>query len=76
MKRFGLGMLWGVAGYLLGAVAGYYLLGQLSSNTHDRAVEAAMTAAFVFGPLAGFLAFVVGFLRAGRAGDPPGTRAS
>ena len=76
MKRFGLGMLWGVTGYLLGAVAGYVLVAQLSGNTHDRGVEAAMTAAFVAGPLAGLVAFVAGFVRAGREGAPPGTRAS
>ena len=66
MRRFGIGVLWGVAGYVVGAVAGNFLVTAFSSNTHDRSVEAAMTAAFVLGPLAAVTAFVAGFLRAGR----------
>jgi len=38
---------------------------QMSSNTFDLDVEAAMTGAFVFGPLVGLVAFVVGAWRAG-----------
>ncbi|HEX8692907.1 MAG TPA: hypothetical protein VF746_10835 [Longimicrobium sp.] len=46
----------------------------LSSNTHDGDVEAAMTAAFVCGPLAALIGFVVGLVRSGRrmpAGQGP-----
>jgi divalent metal cation (Fe/Co/Zn/Cd) transporter len=45
-------------GYLVGAVGGYAAVQSLSSNTHDRAVEAAMTGAFVTGPLIAVLALV------------------
>jgi hypothetical protein len=48
------------------AFAGYFLISWFSSNTHDRSVEAAMTAAFVFGPFAALIAFIVGVVRAGR----------
>ncbi|MGE3646381.1 MAG: hypothetical protein AB7F96_21250 [Beijerinckiaceae bacterium] len=40
-----------IAGYLTGAFGGGWLVSVLSSNTHDRAMEAAMTGAFVLGPL-------------------------
>ena len=66
MKRFGLGLLYAIGGYLVAAVAGYFLIGQFSSNTHDHSVEAAMTSAFVFGPLGAVVAFIVGFIRGGR----------
>jgi len=66
MKRFGMGLLWAVAGYLLVAVASYFLVLQLSSNTHDRSVEAAMTSVFFFGPMGAVIAFVIGFIRGAR----------
>ncbi len=65
MKRFGWGLLCAIGGYMVAAVVGYFLVGQLSSNTHDRSLEMAMTAAFVFGPLGAIVAFVVGFVRGG-----------
>lgn len=67
MKRFGIGLICGIAGYAIAAFAGYFLVGILSSNTHDRSVEAAMTSVFVFGPLGAVLGFVLGFFLAGRA---------
>jgi hypothetical protein len=42
-------------GYTAGALLGFFGVDLLSGNTHDRSVEAAMTAAFVTGP-AGALA--------------------
>jgi hypothetical protein len=69
LRRVGFGILWGVAGYLGGAFGGGWLVTQLSSNTFDRDMEAAMTGAFVIGPLVGILAFVIGAWRAGRAPD-------
>ena len=66
MKRFGIALLFAIVGYLVAAVAGYFLVVQLSSNSHDRSVEAAMTSAFVFGPLGAVVAFIVGFIRGGR----------
>jgi hypothetical protein len=65
MKRFGMGLLWAVAGYLLAAVAGYFLVLQLSS-TQDRVVEAAMTSVFFIGPMGAVVAFIIGFIRSGR----------
>jgi len=64
MRRFLIGLLWAVPGYIVGAFAGGYLVSLLSSNTHDRSVEAAMTGAFVLGPLAAIIAFAIGALRA------------
>jgi len=66
MRRFGIAVLCAIAGYLVAAVASYFLVGVLSSNMHDRSVEAAMTSVFFFGPLGALVAFVVGFFRAGR----------
>lgn len=65
MRRIGFGILWGIAGYLCGAFGGGLLISQLSSNTFDGDVEAAMTGAFVTGPLVGVIAAVFGAVRAG-----------
>jgi len=75
MKRFALSLLCAICGYLVSAVLGYFLIGQFSSNTHDLSVEAAMTSAFVFGPLGAVLAFVVAFILIGgtsRSTSPEG----
>lgn len=64
-----LGLAGAVAGYLIGAVGGALLINLLSSNTHDRSVEAAMTGAFVTGPLLALVGCVLGALRA-RRGPP------
>jgi hypothetical protein len=69
LRRFGFGVLWGVPAYLVGAFGGGYLMSLLSSNTHDRSVEAVMTGAFVLGPLSAFAGFAVGAIRA----PTPGT---
>lgn len=50
-------------GFLVAAVLGYVLVNLLSSNQHDRSVEAAMTALFVAGPLGAIVAGVVVFFR-------------
>lgn len=73
MRRFGIGLLWALGGYPLGAFVGYLLIAWLSPNMHDRSVEAAMTAAFVFGPLGAVIAFVAGVVRAGRRPRPAGS---
>jgi hypothetical protein len=62
VKRIGLAFLLAIAGYVLAAVAGYWLTGLLSGNVHDAPVEAAMTSAFVWGPLGAVVAFVLGFV--------------
>lgn len=50
-----------IVGYVAGALVGWGAIGLFSSNTHDRSLEAAMTAAFVTGPLGALVALVVGF---------------
>ena len=71
LRRFLIGLLWAVPGYLVGAFGGGYLLYAVSANQHDRSVEAAMTGAFVLGPLCAIIAFVVGAVRAkARVGTP------
>jgi len=67
MRRFGFGLVFALGGYLVAAVAGYLAISLLSSNTHDRSLEAAMTGAFVFGPLGALAAFIAGFVRGGRS---------
>ena len=66
MKRFAIALLCGVGGYATVASASYFLIEQFSSNVHDRAIEAAMTSVFVFGPLGAIVAFIVAFVRLGR----------
>lgn len=56
-----------VAGYLAGAMLGYLAITLLSGNTHDKALEAAMTAAFVAGPLGAIAGLVVALMRGRRA---------
>ena len=70
MRRVGIALLHAIVGCAIGAFAGYFLVQALSSNVHDRAVEAAMTAAFVTGPLCAVVGFVVGLVR-GRGSPPP-----
>ena len=65
MKRLGRALRYAAAGYVVAAVVGYFLILQFSANVHDRAVEAAMTGAFVAGPIGAFVAFVVGLVRGG-----------
>ncbi len=66
MKRILIGLCSAIAGYAVAAAGGYFLIAALSSNTHDRALEAAMTAAFVCGPLGAIAGFVAGFVASGR----------
>ncbi len=51
-----------LGGYLIGALLGYAFVSNLSANTHDREVEAAMTSAFLIGPLCALAAGVCGAL--------------
>lgn len=53
----------GVLGYVVGLFGGMGLVFLLSNNRHDRMVEAAMTGAFIVGPLAGVLFAIVSFIR-------------
>ena len=69
MRRFLFGLLGLVAGYIAGAVLGYFLIEGFSSNQHDRSVEAAMTAAFATGPLFALIGLIIGIIRSGRKGS-------
>lgn len=70
MRRVGFGLLWAIPAYLVGAFGGGFLISLLSSNTHDRSIEAAMTGAFVLGPLVGLIGFVIGAVRAAPSVPP------
>jgi hypothetical protein len=63
VRRVLVALVCGVAGYLIGAFGGGYLITALTSNTHDASVEGAMTGAFVTGPVLGLVALLVGFFR-------------
>jgi flagellar motor component MotA len=67
VRRLGLALAGALVGYLAGAVAGYFLVLALSSNVHDRSVEAAMTSAFVVGPACALVAGALAFAAGGRA---------
>jgi ABC-type branched-subunit amino acid transport system permease subunit len=66
MQRFGLALAYAIGGYVVAAVIGYFAIRQFSVNVHDRDLEAAMTGAFVAGPIGAVAAFVIGLLRKGR----------
>ncbi|MFN0217303.1 MAG: hypothetical protein ACKVP4_00660 [Hyphomicrobium sp.] len=54
------------AGYVLGALAWYFGVMTFSSNTHDRILEAQMTAAFIGGPIGAVVGAIVAWLAARR----------
>ena len=59
MKTFGLAVLAAIGGYITGLFGGMILIEIFSSNVHDKSVEAAMTGAFVIGPLMSVVAVIV-----------------
>ena len=71
LRRTVIGVVCGVAGYAIGAIGGGLLISAASSNTHDPGSEAAMTGAFVTGPLVGLITAIVAFLKA-RPSRPSG----
>ena len=66
MRRALTGLVYGVVGYAVAAPLGYVLVDRLSANSHDRSVEAAMTAIFLVGPLGALFGLIVGVIRPGR----------
>ncbi len=58
LKRFVIATVVAFPCYLAGAFGGGTLLYQLSSNAHDRSMEAAMTGAFATGPAAAAIGFL------------------
>jgi hypothetical protein len=69
-RRLLFGCLWGAASYLAGALAGGLLTTMVSSNTHDKSVEAVMTGVFYAGPLAAVLGFVLAAALTNRSRPP------
>lgn len=63
LKRSALSLGLGFLGYLVGLFGGLGLVLLLSNNQHDRSMEAAMTGAFVVGPLTALLFATVSFVR-------------
>jgi hypothetical protein len=63
IKRLFLAAVIGAVCYAAAAALGGFLISQFSSNTHDRDVEAAMTAIFVLGPMGGLIGFGVAFAK-------------
>ncbi len=59
MKTFGRSLLAAIGGYGLGFLGGMLAIETFSTNTHDRSMEAAMTGAFVAGPLVAVVAVIV-----------------
>ena len=57
-----LAFLWGIAFYFIGLFGGLGILPLVSTNSHDGGVEAAMTGAFVLGPLLALAGGVAGFI--------------
>ena len=75
VEAIGIGLLYGIGGYFLVAVASWFLIQEFSSNQHDRSVEAAMMSAFFLGPMGGVIAFIVGVIRGrGDVAAPPAER--
>ena len=66
VKRFLFALLFGVLGYVAAAVVSYFLIQWLSSNVHDKSVEAAMTSFFFFGPVGALAGIVAGAIFGGR----------
>jgi len=58
VKTFGLSVLGGIAGYVVGLFGGMALVSVLSSNTHDKSIEVVMTGFFVTGPLMAVVGFI------------------
>jgi hypothetical protein len=72
LRRLGIGFVCAILSYPIGVVVGMFLVSQCSANMHDRDMEAAMTGAFFFGPVAAVIGFLIGVVNArpGRAAAP------
>ena len=51
MKVLGLSVLAAIAGYLIGLFGRLFVVEAFFSNVYEKSMEAAMSRAFVFGPL-------------------------
>ncbi len=66
MTALGRVLLAAVLGYLLGFIGGMVLIEALSSNSHDKSLEAAMTGAFVVGPACSLLSAIASIVARSR----------
>ena len=64
LRRLAIACGCGIGAYVAGGFLGGWLVSLLSSNTHDRSIEAAMTGAFVIGPIAAMIGFVAALVLA------------
>jgi len=62
MATFGKLLASAFGGYAGGFLIGMAVITAFSSNRHDKSTEAAMTGAFVFGPLGAVLAMVAAWI--------------
>jgi predicted peroxiredoxin len=58
MKTFGAALLAAILGYVVGLFGTMAAIELFSSNTHDKSMEAAMTGAFVSGPLIAVISMI------------------
>ncbi|OQW66949.1 MAG: hypothetical protein BVN29_04745 [Nitrospira sp. ST-bin5] len=58
MKTVGVALLAAILGYVVGLFGTMAAIELFSSNTHDKSIEAAMTGAFVGGPLAAVISVI------------------
>ena len=70
MKTLGLALLAAIVGYLAGMFCGMFFIETFSSNPHDRSLEAAMTGAFVIGPVVAMVFVIVVLLSRSRRTGP------
>ena len=63
LRRLSFGFVGAVLGYVVGLFGGMAVISLFSENHFDRSMEAAMTGAFVFGPIVALVGLVVGVLR-------------
>jgi predicted peroxiredoxin len=59
MKTFGVALLAAILGYIVGLFGTMAAIELFSSNQHDKSLEAAMTSAFVVGPLIAIISVIV-----------------
>ena len=59
MKSFGVALLSAILGYIVGLFGTMAAIEIFASNTHDKSMEAAMTGAFVGGPLMAVVSVIV-----------------
>lgn len=62
MSRLARALIGSLLVYVAGAATGAVLISLLSTNTHDKSLEMAMTSAFVTGPIGAVVGLVIGLM--------------